>query len=58
MAKNNKVSVLSDDDALSQIRKGHDTMCVMLTSRHKNLESVRAVWSSGDVKARAAVCGS
>nr|XP_023682953.1 katanin p80 WD40 repeat-containing subunit B1 [Paramormyrops kingsleyae] len=50
VAKNNKVSVLSDDDALSQIRKGHDTMCVMLTSRHKNLESVRAVWSSGDVK--------
>ncbi|KAI1889958.1 hypothetical protein AGOR_G00168270 [Albula goreensis] len=49
-ARNNKPVSLSDDDALSQIRKGHDTMCVMLTSRHKNLDTVRAVWSSGDVK--------
>ncbi|KAG7277873.1 hypothetical protein CRUP_001325 [Coryphaenoides rupestris] len=35
-------------EAQSQIRKGHDTMCVILTSRHKNLEAVRAVWGSGD----------
>ncbi|XP_034016205.1 katanin p80 WD40 repeat-containing subunit B1 [Thalassophryne amazonica] len=41
---------LSDDDALSQIRKGHDTMCVMLSSRLKNLQTVRAVWMSGDIK--------
>ncbi|KAM3877445.1 katanin p80 WD40 repeat-containing subunit B1-like [Diretmus argenteus] len=46
---NNRPS-LGDEEALSQIKKGHDTMCVMLTSRHKNLESVRAVWGSGDVK--------
>uniref|UniRef100_A0A4W5M8T4 Katanin p80 WD40 repeat-containing subunit B1 n=1 Tax=Hucho hucho TaxID=62062 RepID=A0A4W5M8T4_9TELE len=42
--------VLGDDEALAQIRKGHDTMCVMLTSRHKNLDTIRAVWGSGDVK--------
>ncbi|KAK2085142.1 Katanin p80 WD40 repeat-containing subunit B1 [Saguinus oedipus] len=30
---------LVDDDAMSQIRKGHDTMCVVLTSRHKNLDT-------------------
>ncbi|MBZ3889984.1 Katanin p80 WD40 repeat-containing subunit B1, partial [Sciurus carolinensis] len=42
---------LVDEDAMSQIRKGHDTMCVVLTSRHKNLDTVRAVWTTGDVKA-------
>uniref|UniRef100_A0A6Q2YN38 Katanin p80 WD40 repeat-containing subunit B1 n=1 Tax=Esox lucius TaxID=8010 RepID=A0A6Q2YN38_ESOLU len=49
-ARNNRPSVLSDDEALAQIRKGHDTMCVMLTSRHKNLDTIRSVWGSGDVK--------
>ncbi|XP_064193434.1 katanin p80 WD40 repeat-containing subunit B1 [Anguilla rostrata] len=49
-SRNSKPMSLSDEDALSQIRKGHDTMCVMLSSRHKNLDTVRAVWSSGDVK--------
>ncbi|MGH0127121.1 UNVERIFIED_CONTAM: hypothetical protein FKN15_052671 [Acipenser sinensis] len=49
-AKNNNQPALNDDDALSQIRKGHDTMCVVLTSRQKNLDTVRAVWSSGDIK--------
>lgn len=44
---------LVDDDAMSQIRKGHDTMCVVLTSRHKNLDTVRAVWTTGDIKASA-----
>ncbi|CAL8351718.1 unnamed protein product [Merluccius merluccius] len=47
---NNGPDILGDDEAQSQIRKGHDTMCVMLTSRIKNLEAVRAVWGSGDVK--------
>ncbi|KAJ7986200.1 hypothetical protein DPEC_G00348320 [Dallia pectoralis] len=49
-ARNNRPSVLSDDEALVQIRKGHDTMCMMLTSRHKNLDTIRSVWGSGDVK--------
>lgn len=49
-ARNNRPAALGDEEALSQIRKGHDTMCVMLTSRHKNLDTVRAVWGGGDVK--------
>lgn len=47
---------LVDEDAMSQIRKGHDTMCVVLTSRHKNLDSVRAVWTTGDIKASTCSC--
>ncbi|XP_075796563.1 katanin p80 WD40 repeat-containing subunit B1 [Pelodiscus sinensis] len=39
-----------DEEAMSQIRKGHETMCVVLTSRHKNLDTVRASWSTGDIK--------
>ncbi|MCJ8738031.1 hypothetical protein PDJAM_G00030840 [Pangasius djambal] len=45
-----KTSVTADEEALVQIRKGHGTMCVMLTSRHKNLDTVRALWAGGDIK--------
>uniref|UniRef100_A0A672F546 Katanin p80 WD40 repeat-containing subunit B1 n=1 Tax=Salarias fasciatus TaxID=181472 RepID=A0A672F546_SALFA len=41
---------LSDEDALALMKKGHDTMCVMLSSRLKNLETVRAVWTREDIK--------
>ncbi|XP_076143193.1 katanin p80 WD40 repeat-containing subunit B1 isoform X1 [Alosa pseudoharengus] len=41
---------ITDEEALGQIKKGHDTMCVMLSSRCKNLNTVRAVWGSGDIK--------
>lgn len=47
---NNRAGALSDEEALVQIKKGHDTMCVMLSSRHKNLETVRAVWVREDIK--------
>ncbi|XP_041849712.1 katanin p80 WD40 repeat-containing subunit B1 [Melanotaenia boesemani] len=47
---NHRATVLTDDEALSQIKKGHDTMCVMLSSRHKNLQTVRAVWAREDIK--------
>lgn len=50
--KNQSQTELVDEEAMSQIRKGHETMCVVLTSRHKNLDTVRAVWSTGDIKAR------
>lgn len=50
--KNQSQTELVDEEAVSQIRKGHETMCVVLTSRHKNLDTVRAVWSTGDIKAR------
>lgn len=49
---NNRGGALSDAEALSQITKGHDTMCVMLSSRHKNLETVRAVWAREDIKVK------
>ncbi|XP_061863421.1 katanin p80 WD40 repeat-containing subunit B1 isoform X1 [Colius striatus] len=48
--KNQSQSELVDEEAISQIRKGHETMCVVLSSRHKNLDTVRAVWSTGDIK--------
>ncbi|NWH77594.1 KTNB1 protein, partial [Piaya cayana] len=50
--KNQSQTELSDEEAMSQIRKGHETMCVVLTSRQKNLDTVRAVWSTSDIKAR------
>ncbi|KAI5620735.1 katanin p80 WD40 repeat-containing subunit B1 [Silurus asotus] len=43
-------SVAADEEALVQIRKGHGTMLVMLTSRHKNLDTVRSFWAGGDIK--------
>lgn len=46
----NRGGALSDAEALSQITKGHDTMCVMLSSRRKNLETVRSVWAREDIK--------
>lgn len=46
----NRGDALSDAEALTQITKGHDTMCVMLSSRHKNLETVRSVWAREDIK--------
>ncbi|XP_035754582.1 katanin p80 WD40 repeat-containing subunit B1 isoform X6 [Egretta garzetta] len=48
--KNQNQTELVDEEAMSQIRKGHETMCVVLTSRHKNLDTVRAVWSTSDIK--------
>ncbi|CAH2323780.1 katanin p80 WD40 repeat-containing subunit B1 [Pelobates cultripes] len=41
---------VGNDEAMCQIRKGHDTMCMVLTSRMKNLDVVRALWSTGDIK--------
>ncbi|XP_056267936.1 katanin p80 WD40 repeat-containing subunit B1 [Pseudoliparis swirei] len=46
----NRGGALSDEEALAQLKKGHDTMCVMLRSRHKNLETVRTVWARQDIR--------
>uniref|UniRef100_A0A3P9B4T1 Katanin p80 WD40 repeat-containing subunit B1 n=1 Tax=Maylandia zebra TaxID=106582 RepID=A0A3P9B4T1_9CICH len=56
---------LSDEEALTQMKKGHETMCVMLSSRLKNLQTVRGVWTRDGIKVRlthryqqlALVCG-
>ncbi|KAG8437292.1 hypothetical protein GDO86_008120 [Hymenochirus boettgeri] len=42
---------VADDEAVNQIRKGHDTMCTVLTSRMRNVNTVKTVWNSGDIKA-------
>uniref|UniRef100_A0A8C5EIY2 Katanin p80 WD40 repeat-containing subunit B1 n=1 Tax=Gouania willdenowi TaxID=441366 RepID=A0A8C5EIY2_GOUWI len=41
---------ISEEDALSQITKGHQTMIAILSSRHKNLQNVRMVWARDDLK--------
>ncbi|NWX42816.1 KTNB1 protein, partial [Steatornis caripensis] len=50
--KNQSQTEHTDEEAISQIRKGHETMCAVLTSRRKNLETVLAIWRAGDIKAR------
>ncbi|NWR76876.1 KTNB1 protein, partial [Centropus unirufus] len=49
--KNQSQTELVDEEAMSQIRKGHQSMYAVLTSRLKNLQAVRAVWSTSDIKA-------
>ncbi|XP_018431155.1 PREDICTED: katanin p80 WD40 repeat-containing subunit B1-like [Nanorana parkeri] len=50
VVKGSSPTEVGDEDAMGQIRKGHDTMCMVLTSRMRNLDTVRVVWSSGDIK--------
>ncbi|XP_066439351.1 katanin p80 WD40 repeat-containing subunit B1 isoform X2 [Eleutherodactylus coqui] len=50
VVKGSPPAEMADDEAMCQIRKGHDTMCMVLTSRMRNLDVVRAVWSAGYVK--------
>ncbi|XP_068117255.1 katanin p80 WD40 repeat-containing subunit B1 [Hyperolius riggenbachi] len=50
VVKGSAPTEIGDEEAIAQIRKGHDTMCMVLTSRKRYLETVRAVWSTGDVK--------
>ncbi|KAF6725989.1 Katanin p80 WD40 repeat-containing subunit B1 [Oryzias melastigma] len=38
-------AALSDEEVLVQMRKGHDTMMLILSSRHRNLQTVLAVWA-------------
>uniref|UniRef100_A0A8C9UU54 Katanin p80 WD40 repeat-containing subunit B1 n=1 Tax=Spermophilus dauricus TaxID=99837 RepID=A0A8C9UU54_SPEDA len=49
-ATRNEPIGLKASDFLPCLGACHDTMCVVLTSRHKNLDTVRAVWTTGDVK--------
>ncbi|KAM9269101.1 katanin p80 WD40 repeat-containing subunit B1 isoform 1-T1 [Cariama cristata] len=48
--KNQSQTELTDEEAISQIRKGHETMCAVLARRHKNLETLRVIWNTGDIK--------
>lgn len=49
---NHRSGALSDEEALTQMKKGHETMCVMLSSRLKNLQTVRGVWTRDGIKVR------
>ncbi|XP_073461708.1 katanin p80 WD40 repeat-containing subunit B1 [Aquarana catesbeiana] len=50
VVKGSSPTEVGDEEAMGQIRKGHDTMCMVLTSRMRNLDTVKAVWSTGDIK--------
>ncbi|XP_068594774.1 katanin p80 WD40 repeat-containing subunit B1 isoform X2 [Brachionichthys hirsutus] len=49
-SSNSRGRSLSDDEILSQIGTGHETMCVMLSTRHKNLEAVRDLWFRAGIR--------
>lgn len=40
---------LSNDEAMANIKKGFESMQIVLGARHRNLEVVRAMWTGGDV---------
>lgn len=44
------VANMSEQEALTSIVKGHDSMVAVLSSRTKNLQIVRALWTGGNVK--------
>ena len=41
----------SESEMMESIQKGHNSMCAVLTSRNKNLDLIRAIWTAGDFKA-------
>ncbi|KAG2466787.1 katanin p80 WD40 repeat-containing subunit B1-like [Polypterus senegalus] len=42
--------VKNDENILLEIVRDHEDMCVVLSTRRKNLNQVRATWSTGDIK--------
>nr|XP_039251821.1 katanin p80 WD40 repeat-containing subunit B1-like [Styela clava] len=40
---------ITDTEAVATIKRGFESMRLVLTARHKNLEIVRAMWTGGDV---------
>jgi len=43
---------MSETEAVSLIVKGHESMMAVMTNRNKNLQVVRALWTSGNMKVR------
>ena len=41
---------MSEAEAMSAILKGHDSMVAVMSSRQKNLQIVRALWTGGNTK--------
>ncbi|XP_033626251.1 katanin p80 WD40 repeat-containing subunit B1-like [Asterias rubens] len=40
----------TEGEALESLMRGHDSMCAVLTSRNRNLDVVKAIWTAGDVR--------
>lgn len=41
---------MTDESVLQTIQNGHDAMSAVMSSRSKNLQIVRAMWTSGNTK--------
>ncbi|XP_061404731.1 katanin p80 WD40 repeat-containing subunit B1 [Lethenteron reissneri] len=41
---------MTEEEVLSQVRKGYETLCTLLTDRHKKLKIVLALWTSCEIK--------
>uniref|UniRef100_UPI00358F0A82 katanin p80 WD40 repeat-containing subunit B1 n=1 Tax=Myxine glutinosa TaxID=7769 RepID=UPI00358F0A82 len=41
---------VTEEDVVARARRGHKKVCSVLASRHKKLELVRSIWSTGDIK--------
>lgn len=41
---------MGNGDAVNQISKGHASMSALLSARGKNLQIIRAMWSSGNIR--------
>ncbi|XP_077982577.1 katanin p80 WD40 repeat-containing subunit B1-like [Glandiceps talaboti] len=41
---------ISEFDVLGSIEKGHNSMCAAMSHRYKNLDVVRSIWTTGDIK--------
>lgn len=49
--KGNKPSQnVTEDSVLKTVANGHDAMSAVMSSRSKNLQIVRAMWTSGNTK--------
>ena len=46
------MSSISDTEALASIENGHESMITVLSSRQKNLQIVRALYTGGNMKVR------
>ncbi|XP_076110896.1 katanin p80 WD40 repeat-containing subunit B1-like isoform X3 [Mytilus galloprovincialis] len=47
---NKKSTFVTDESVLQTIQNGHDAMSAVMSSRSKNLQIVRAMWTSGNTK--------
>ena len=43
-------SDMSEAEAVSSIMKGHSSMMAVMSSRRRNLQIVRAMWTSDSIK--------